>query len=217
MEANPTPVFPRRIPVIGVVGGIGSGKSAVANWVADHSRVVVIDADRLGHEALKAGHVRDALRLRFGSSIFDDQGVIIRSELAKQVFGNDAAHLLARGDLERIVHPEIGRQIAESIALAAGSGSEAVLLDAAVLLEAGWRNLCDLIVYIETPDSVRLQRVREKRGWTEEELRRREASQWSLPDKRREADLIVVNDQNLDAAGKRLLEALKQRGFVKAT
>lgn len=207
----------RRMPVIGIVGGIGSGKSAVANWVAAHSNVVVLNADTLGHEALQMASVQEALRDRFGEAIIGEDGLVARSVLAQQVFGTDAIHLAARHDLEQIVHPEIEHRIAESIATASTQKFDAVLLDAAVLLEAGWRNKCDLVVFIDAPIEARLARVREHRGWTEEELQRRESSQWSLTEKRREADLIVTNDGNLDIAGLQLLDSLHQRGLVNQT
>jgi dephospho-CoA kinase len=203
-----------RIPVVGVVGGIGSGKSAVARWVADRCQATVIDADQLGHEALREVTVRDELVKRFGPEILGEDGIIIRSALAKQVFGAGSDQTAARKDLEQIVHPEIARRMRAGLASAASAGSQLVLLDAAILLEAGWRNLCDLVVFVETPDAIRVQRVMENRGWTESDLRRREASQWSLIDKRREADLIVTNDQTLEYAGKQLLEALEQRGWI---
>ncbi|MEI8018846.1 MAG: dephospho-CoA kinase, partial [Schlesneria sp.] len=168
------------IPVIGVVGGIGSGKSAVANWVAAHANVAVIDADKLGHDALKSATVKDALFHRFGSVIFGAGGFIDRSVVAKLIFGNSPEQRAARHDLEQIVHPEIGRRITEDVFLATNNGRAAVLLDAAILLEAGWRQLCDLVVFVDSPDEIRLSRVEKNRNWTGDELRRREASQWSL-------------------------------------
>ena len=204
----------RRLPIVGVVGGIGSGKSAVCNWVAQHARIPVLNADRMGHLALEATDVKRALCLRFGDAILGADGSIERSALAREVFGAEARHLDARHDLETILHPEIDRQVAEGIALATSQDQDAVLLDAAVLLEAGWRTKCDLVVFVDTPDAVRLNRVREARGWTENELRRRESSQWNLMEKRREADLIVMNDRDLDYAGTQLLELLQQRGVI---
>lgn len=204
----------RTIPVVGIVGGIGSGKSAVANWVRAQAPVAVIDADQLGHEALTSNSVRDALRVRFGPTIFGEDGSIVRSALAKLVFGDWPETNLARRDLEQIVHPDIRRRILEEIAQAETGLSKVVLLDAAVLLEAGWRNLCDLVVFIDTPNEIRLERVHQNRGWTHDELARREASQQSLIEKRRESDLIVTNDRDLEYAGRQLLELLQQRGWL---
>ncbi len=205
----------RRIPVVGIVGGIGSGKSAVAEWMAAHAKVTVLNADKLGHEALQADSVKQALCEQFGQSILDADGSIDRATIARLVFGEDAVHLAARRQLEQIVHPEIGRRIADGIEAAAAEGLDAVLLDAAILLETGWRTKCDLVVFIDTPDAVRLERVHQRRGWTAEELHRREASQWSLTDKRRESDLVVENDGELEIAGSRLLQSLRQRGVIR--
>jgi dephospho-CoA kinase len=204
----------KRIPVIGIVGGIGSGKSAVANWVAARAKVFVLNADELGHEALQSNKVKQALCARFGNSILDAGGDIERSALARRVFGMDADQLAARHALELIVHPEIGRRIAEGIEAAAVEEQDAVLLDAAILLEAGWRSKCDLVVFIDTPDAIRLARIQENRRWTAEELKRREQSQWSLMAKRRESDLIIQNDGEIERAGQQLFEALQQRGLI---
>ncbi len=203
------------IPVIGVVGGIGSGKSAVANWVAAHADVAVIDADKLGHDALKSTAVKDALLHRFGSGVFGADGFIDRSVLAKHVFGNNPEQFASRHDLEQIVHPEIGRRISADVVLATNNCRAAVLLDAAILLEAGWRELCDLVVFVDTPDAIRLSRVQKNRNWTEDELQRRESSQWSLDRKRQEADVVIINDRDLDYAGGQLLEFLRTRSVVK--
>ena len=203
-----------RIPVIGIVGGIGSGKSAVAAWVAEHACVSVIDADRLGHDALLDPSVKELLRQRFGSGILGTDGAVIRSELARMIFGVSSDCLAGRQDLQRIVHPEIERGVFKAVAAAAAARKKGVLLDAAILLETGWRNKCDLVVYIDTPDAVRLDRVRKTRGWSGDELRRRDASQWSLIEKRRESDLIITNDADIEAAGQQLLAAIQQRGWL---
>lgn len=205
----------QRIPVIGIVGGIGSGKSAVANWVASHANIIVINADVLGHESLQADVVKNALREKFGDEIFDAQGNVQRAAIAGKVFGRDEQHALARKELEQVVHPEIRRRIAEQIEKAVADHRDAVLLDAAVLLETGWREQVDLVAYIDTPDDVRLARVKARSGWSEEELRRREASQWSLADKRRQSDLIVENSSDLETAGRNLLESLQHCGLIK--
>lgn len=205
----------RRIPVIGIVGGIGSGKSAVANWVADHANIVVINADVLGHEALQADAVKKALCEQFGDAILDAEGHVQRAVIAEKVFGRDEQHAVARQELEQIVHPEIRRRITERIEQAVAEHRDAVLLDAAVLLETGWREQVDLVAYVDTPDEIRLERVKERSGWSEQELRRREASQWSLADKRRQSDLIIENRSDLETAGLSLLRSLQQCGLIK--
>lgn len=199
----------RRIPVIGVVGGIGSGKSAVAREVATLVNVHVIDADRLGHEALLDSNVKLALRRQFGETIFDATGEVHRSTLAQCVFGDGESYRTARHALEQIVHPEIARRIAADIARAEAAGQEAVLLDAAVLLEAGWRRLCDAVVFIDAPEELRLQRVQQRSGWTREELHRREASQLSLTEKRRQCDAVIVNATDVTESARQFINFLR--------
>lgn len=205
---------PRRIPVIGVVGGIGSGKSAVAREVASRANVHVIDADRLGHEALLDSDVKRALRRQFGETIFDATGEVDRRSLARCVFGDGESHRTARHALEQIVHPEIARRIATEIAQAEAAGQEAVLLDAAVLLEAGWRRLCDAVVFIDAPEELRLQRVQQRSGWTLEELQRREASQLGLTEKRGQCDAVIVNATDVAESGRQFINFLRGQSTV---
>lgn len=202
------------IPLIGIVGGIGSGKSSVARWVAEHAPVSVIDADALGHAALREDHVIRALSSTFGPEILGSDGQIIRSVLAAKVFGSSETQREGRRELERVVHPEIKKKIVEHVVEAAKHGQNAALLDAAILLETGWEDDCNLVIFVQTPNAIRLQRVQRNRGWTAEELERREASQWSLARKQSAADLTVVNDRELAHAGQQLLDALQKRGFL---
>jgi dephospho-CoA kinase len=203
----------RRIPVIGVVGGIGSGKSAVTRWVAERCNVLVVDADQLGHQALRFDDVKSALRQRFGDGIFDESGEVRRGALARCVFGDSDQQRAARHDLERIVHPVIERQAVELIDQAAREGREAVLLDAAVLFEAGWQNRCDAVVFVEAPDDVRQRRVAARNGWSPAELRRRESSQLGLKEKRERSDRIISNATDDSLGGQELLDFLcRDRG-----
>ena len=140
------------IPVIGIVGGIGSGKSSVARWVAArHDDVSLINGDQVGHEVLTGAAVRDAVRKRFGEPVFNADGQINRKALGQVVFGSRGEQQSARGDLERIVHPQIRETIAGKIADSAAQGKRAVLLDAAILFEAGWNDLCHAVVFIDVP------------------------------------------------------------------
>lgn len=202
---------PESLPVIGLIGGIGSGKSSVARTLAARRNVAVVDVDAIGHRALEIEAVKSALRSRFGEQIFDESGSIIRSQLATLVFGSDAASRAARHDLEQIVHPVIAQEISKTVNRWQQSGNaEAVFLDAAVLLEAGWRNVCDAVVFIDSPLKQRRQRVADSRGWSPEELTRRESSQLSLAEKEKQADFVVRNDSTLDDAAKQLEEILNR-------
>lgn len=201
----------RRVPVVGLIGGIGSGKSAVASWVADSRNVVVIDGDNQGHLALQRTGIKEQIRSKFSDEVFDDTGEIDRVKLAKKVFGPSMEHQKSRTELERIVHPEIKQAFQDTISKANSSkGTEAVILDAAVLLEAGWDSVCDVVVFIETPELERLNRVRENRGWTTEEFHSREANQLSLESKRNRADVIISNFGDIVTAGTELSQIIQQ-------
>lgn len=197
-----------RIPIIGIIGGIGSGKSAVARWVAEHANVASVDADQLGHVALRMQGVKDALRNRFGDGIFDDAAEIRRDALARQVFGEGALFKQARTDLEKIVHPAIEQQIVDVIAQAQADGREALLLDAAVLLEAGWQRHCDAVVFVDAPEAVRQRRVAARSGWTLEQLRRRESSQLGLDMKKQLSTIVISNAADDSSGGRELLDFL---------
>jgi dephospho-CoA kinase len=199
------------VPVVGVVGGIGSGKSAVCRLLAESRGKVVINGDEIGHQVLKITSVQDQIRQRFGNSVFSGPGEINRGALGRKVFGPSEKHRRARAELESIVHPKIREGIIREIAQARSQGGvEAVLLDAAVLLEAKWDDLCDAVVFVDVPESLRLDRVMRSRGWTEEDFRKREASQRSLAVKKARADGVVDNSGTVEDAAARLEQFVQQ-------
>lgn len=199
------------VPVIGLVGGIGSGKSTIARACQSLRPLwTVLDADVVGHEVLRTPEVRQQLSTTFGTEIFDNSGEVNRSRLARLVFGPEQFE--RRQALEAIVHPEIRRRIESQIATMRADGSaEAILLDAPVLLEAGWRAMCDLVVLIDVPREERLRRVVETRGWSEAEFDRRESSQMSLAEKQRLSDLSVHNEGDPHAVAAQLISLCDSR------
>ncbi len=192
-------------PAIALIGGIGSGKSAVANKVKSLRPVKVIDADYIGHEVLEFPEVQQKLREHFGNIVFNDQGKTDRSQLAKIVFGESKKHQDSLMKLEELVHPEIHNRIEQEIITARTMEDiDAILIDAAVILEAGWKDLCDQVVFIECPLEQRLKRVTQNRGWSAEELKKREKQQLSLKNKRLQTDCVINNGRDLDSAAQEL-------------
>jgi len=192
--------FSSSTPVFGIVGGIGSGKSAVACGLAEFLRAGVIDADRIGHEVLTLPEIKTQISHTFGPNVFVDRdsgGEIDRHELARRVFGTEPHHKESLKKLEAIVHPEIRRQMQFQISQAQAE-HDVVLVDAAVMLEASWDDLCDELVFVDVPFETRLVRVVENRGWDEAELRRREASQLPLEKKKQASKFVVDNSRNLN-------------------
>lgn len=191
----------RKVPVIGLVGGIGSGKSFLARSLQDRHRVVIVDGDSTGHQVLKEESVKQQIRRTFGQGVFDRDGEVDRREMSALVFGSDPRARSARGALEAIVHPRIAEKLKHEIAAAQTRPEiEFVVLDAALLLEAGWRTLCDFVVYVDVPDELRRERVRAGRGWSREQLEAREQSQFPLKQKRMEADDVVDNSEEVEVA-----------------
>ena len=176
--------------VVGVTGRIGSGKSAFCEILSKAHGCPVIDADALGHEALRTSEkVRGELIERFGREILDPAGGVDRGRLAKIVF----AETSALADLNAIVHPWIVAQIlARLAALRARGHAGIVLLDAALLLPWKEQLPLDWIVWVRSPDCVAIERLH-LRGMPEEEARRRLASQVPEEEFRRHANTIVDN------------------------
>ena len=201
------------IPVLGVIGGIGSGKSSVARRLQSLRPIAVIDADQCGHQVLNLPNVQGRILKRFGPTVFETDSQanpqISRAALGRVVFGSDVAAQTARRDLEAIVHPEIRSLLERTIReLRRQANVEAIVLDAAVLLEAGWNDLCDVVVFIDTPQADRIARVQAGRGWSAEELAKREASQWPLPRKRAAADAVLDNANDVDHAARQLEQVI---------
>ena len=178
--------------ILGLLGGVASGKSLVARQLTELG-AVVLDADRAGHEALRLPSVEAAARQRWGDAIFGLDGHVNRARLAKIVFAPPPEGLRERKYLESLTHPEIGRRLAaEAEAEAKKTDCPLIVLDAALILEAGWYKLCDCFAFVEVPREIRLVRA-SQRGWTEEDFLAREAAQESLESKRAHADVIIDN------------------------
>jgi dephospho-CoA kinase len=192
------------IPIIGIVGGIGSGKSLVANAMRDLGGYL-INADQLGHEALEQPDIKASLVQRWGDKILDAAGKANRRHIGHIVFA-DRRELEA---LESLVFPYIEKRILDEIERARGdAGVKCIILDAAIMMETGWDRHCDKIVFVDTPREIRLARLQARRGWDEKELERREAMQWPVDEKKRRADAVIVNDGEPDKVARQVKDLL---------
>jgi dephospho-CoA kinase len=197
------------MPVIGLVGGIGSGKSTVAKAFEDLG-CVVSDSDKSGAKALQSPGVVEELVSWWGDEILDESGAVDRKKVAQIVFADPEA----RKKLEGLVHPLIHRDRHELIEKARKDGGiRAVIVDAPLLYEAGVESECDAVIFVQTPKRMRVQRVSEGRGWDESELDRREKAQLGLEQKRDRADYVVANGGpkiELPAQVSRILEEIER-------
>ena len=185
--------------IVGIVGGVASGKSEVTRQLQQHGAVVV-HADEIGHRVLLEEPVREALLAYFGSGILDPKdGTVDRSRLAAMVFGSDPIALAKRQKLESIVHPRIRLAIhAEIDSAIASEQTWLIVLDVPLLIESGWIDHCDRVIMVEADENTRWKRA-QTRGWTEQAFRDREASQLPISEKRAAATDSIDNSGSLAA------------------
>lgn len=180
----------QRQPIIGLCGGIGAGKSAVAAAFG-RCGAVVISSDALNHAVLRDPEVARQVAAWFGEDVLGPDGTPDRARLAEVVFGD----AVQRRRLEGLVHPLIARRRADIISRSQGDASvRAIILDSPLLFESQLDRLCDAIVFVEASEPVRLERLRASRQWDLDQLRRRERCQLPLDEKRRRAQFVVNNN-----------------------
>ena len=177
--------------LIGILGGVASGKSEVSRRLRSLG-AAVLDADRVGHAVLREAEVRQAVQRRWGEAVLDAAGEIDRRKVAEIVFAVAPESRAELTFLEQLTHPLIGQRLQEQLAELHREGVRAAVLDAPVMLKAGWDRLCQRIVFVDAPRDVRLARARQ-RGWTEADFAAREAAQESLETKRSRADVTLDN------------------------
>ena len=182
--------------VIGILGGVASGKSAVSDRLRTLG-AVVLDADRLGHEVLREPEVKEVLRRRWGETVFDAAGEVDRRKVAEIVFAATPQGEEELAFLEQLTHPRIGQRLRTQLEELNLAGARAAVLDAPVMLKAGWDRMCDCILFVDTPRQVRLARARQ-RGWTEAGFAAREAAQEPVEMKRSRAGTIIDNSSSWD-------------------
>ncbi len=198
---------------IGLTGGIASGKSVISSLLAERG-AVIIDADRLGHESYRAG--TEAFRRvveAFGEDIVGPDGEIDRKRLGAKVFGDPSA----RKRLEAIVWPAIREMARERIEAERRRGSPVVVLEAAVLLEAGWQDLVDEVWVAEAAPETAIERLASRNGLSREQAEARLRAQLSNDERRRHADVVIENNGTLEDLRRRVDEAwarLRERAGV---
>jgi len=187
----------RRIPsrpVIGVTGGIGSGKSLVAAMLGELG-CRVIDADKIGHALLRRPEVIAALAERFGPEVVGADGAVDRRQVARRAFADSRS----LAGLNEIMHPPLRAELAMQIDSfrADAAAGPAAAVDAALLLETDWHTLCDVLVFVDAADATRRRRAGEEKGWGAAEWARRENLQKPLDFKRTKSDHVVGNNSTV--------------------
>ena len=185
---------------IGITGGIGSGKSTVGAMLKEMG-AAFIDADKVGHRLLREDEsLKAELVSLFGDSIINGDGQINRRRLAAIVFADRES----LGRLNAATHSRIDRAIAAETAAYRKEGYPAVVIEAPLLIEAGWAGNTDVIWLTEAPPEVVLRRLVERMGYTEAEARARIAAQISNDERRRYATAIIDTDTSLEELRRRV-------------
>jgi dephospho-CoA kinase len=175
-----------RPKVIGVTGGIASGKTTVAEMLGSLG-AKVIDADKMAHKLLDIPEVRNRLEKLWGKEILNETGKIDRRSLSRIVFSQEGA----LKELTDILHPPILEEIRREVSK---GDARVIVLDAALLEETGLVTLCDLLIFVEAEDLLREKRVQEIRNWPPEAVARREEFQTPKEVKKKRAHYVINNN-----------------------
>jgi len=191
-------------PIIGITGGIGSGKSTVARMFGEIG-CLVINSDQQVQQAYQDPAVISQIRKWWGDDMLQPDGKLNKRKISDIVFHDPQE----RKRLEGLLHPRVAelrdRRMAEA---AVDPQVKAIIWDTPLLFEAGLQDNCDAVVFVDLTPARRLERVARDRGWDEAELLRREKSQWPLDKKREISDYIVDNTADADNVRGQVREVL---------
>jgi dephospho-CoA kinase len=189
--------------VIGITGGIASGKSLVSRQLAEYGAPVV-NADTIGHEAYRQGtETHRAVIDAFGPGIVGPDGEIDRKALGARVFGDPQA----RARLEGIVWPVMRRMMEQRLARLRAEGVPVAVLEAALLIEADWLPLVDEVWLVTAPRKTALKRLTQRNGLSQEEAEARLRAQPLDRERRPYADVMIHNDRSLEELRARVDQA----------
>jgi dephospho-CoA kinase len=191
--------------IIGLTGGIASGKSAVAQQLTALG-AVVLNADEAAHRVINYPEVQTLLAERWGGDIFKPDGTTDRRAVAALVFGATSKSRDNLDYLESVLHPRIRAEFVAKVEQLRTSGLRVVVIDAPLLLEAGWDELCDLLIFVDSPREDCKRRAQTLRNWTPEEFAAREAVQMPIEEKRERATHVIANSGTLDELRARVRE-----------
>lgn len=176
--------------IIGITGGVGAGKSEILSYLKEKYHAVVVQADKVGHLVMEPdGSCYEPVLQLFGESVQNPDGTLNRRAIGQLVFGNDA--LLVK--LNQIIHPAVKNYIREQILNAKKEGKEYFIIEAALLIEDDYGAICDEMWYIYTSESVRRQRLKESRGYSDEYITRILGNQLSETEFRKACHAVIDN------------------------
>jgi dephospho-CoA kinase len=195
---------------IGIIGGVGSGKSLAAEEFSKLG-ARVLSGDEFGHEALRQVSIKGQVVDHWGPEILNSNGEVDRRKLGAIAF----ADVKDRQALEKMVFPWIEKRIDEELVKAASDPRvKFVVLDAAIMLETGWDRVCDKIVFVDAQNEIRKERLGMSRGWTAQQVEDREKAQWPLNEKLRRAQAKLDNSGTPEALARQVHKLIEEWGLL---
>ena len=196
--------------VIGLTGSIGTGKSEAARQL-EALGASIISADQVGHEAYTPNtEAWEQVVAAFGDDVLQDDGEIDRRKLGAVVF-SDPGQL---EKLNQIMHPRMARMVADKIEELRDQGVEVVVVEAALLFEAGWDSLVEEVWVTDSTEQVVIERLKQRNGMSEEEARKRISSQMGRTERLERSDYVIENSGDMATLGNTIKELWNRRVSV---
>ena len=196
-----------KMRLIGVTGGVGAGKSAILSYIREHYKCRIYLADEVAHLVKRKGEecYYELVKL-LGEEVLDEDGEIHKGKMAAMIFAEDA--LLER--VNEIVHPQVRLYLEKRIAEARESDEvELLFIEAALLIEAGYKEIVDELWYIYAEEEVRKKRLIQSRGYSPEKIAQIMEAQLTEAVFRRECDFVIDNSGDLEESYKQIREKLE--------
>lgn len=197
--------------IIGVTGGVGAGKSAILSYLEESYGAKVVLADQVSNLLKEPGQscyqpIIDLL----GNDILQEDGIINRKEMGNRIFTNEK--LLA--SVNEIIHPAVKTYILSEIEEERKKGRQLFVVEAALLLEAHYEDMCDEVWYIYTEESIRRQRLKESRGYSDEYISHIMEKQLSEENFRQQSDFVIDNSGTLESTKKQIDQRIQRNEIM---
>ena len=193
--------------VIGITGGVGAGKSTVVGILQKHYTIEYLHCDAIAHELMeRGGSAHEELLSLFGEDLVNADGTLNRSKLYERAFLGDRVE-----ELNACVHPRVRIYVEERIASLKASEFEGlVLIEAALLIEAGYKDICDELWYVHAPTEMRRARLKANRGYSDERVDSIMAEQATEALFFAESDFVLYNDSSQEECEAHIVEQVEQ-------
>ena len=194
--------------VIGITGGVGCGKTEVLRYLSREFSAVCLVADEIGRELMRrGGECYAPVRDLFGGSVVFRNGILNRAEIAKRVFSDKG--LLKK--LEAIIHPAVKKEIKKRIDAARREARPLVFVETALFFEDHYEQICDEVWYVRTDPEIRIKRLMESRGYSEEKCRAMIGNQFTDEEYAKQADRVIDNSGTEEDVRAQLRTIMEER------